>query len=267
MKKLLFAALSVSLALVSCADEPKKPYDPAKDKPTTPEEVALRKAWVAERRYKHFGGDLLVKGTLAGEIAVVNCQKSADSTILNESIAYLKKETKFNITLKDGTFQFPKPEIIGNASLFVVDDPSLPSMLLAPENRWAVINIAPLKAGRGEKPAFFKARILKEMSRTFAGLCGGISSNYPGSLTTGIYSVERLDQEEDQRLSVDVISRFAPSLEPIGIKPAVYASYRQACKEGWAPSPTNDVQKAIWDEIRSVPDKPLKIEFDPKQGK
>jgi len=48
----------------------------------------------------------------------------------------------------------------------------------------------------------------------------------------------------------------------------VYAARtREACQEGWAPAPTNDIQKAIWNEVRQLPAKPIKIEFDPAKGK
>ena len=38
-------------------------------------------------------------------------------------------------------------------------------------------------------------------------------------------------------------------------------------EEGWSPSPTNDVQRAIWEKVHAIPDKPLTIEFDPKIDK
>ena len=44
------------------------------------------------------------------------------------------------------------------------------------------------------------------------------------------------------------------------------ATYREACREGWAPPPTNDLQRAIWEETRKLPEKPIKIEFDPPRG-
>ena len=267
MNKTIAFVLLTLLSLAATAEEPKKPYDPAKDRPTTPEELALRKQWIAKRRYEHFGGDLVKPGTMKGVIAVVNCQKSADASILGEAVAYLKKETRFDIVLKDGAFALGDVKPAGDFSLFVVDDAALPKMLIAPEDKWAMLNIAPLKAGRGEKPAFFRARILKEMSRTFAGLCGGISSNYPDSLTTGIYNLDQLDRQEDNRLSVDVIARFAPSLAAAGVTPAHMTTYLAACKQGWAPEPTNDVQKAIWNQVHAIPDKPITIEFDPKKDK
>ena len=265
-KNAMLAAL-VLLSLVAAAEEAKKPYDPAKDRPTTPEEVELRKQWIAKRRYEHFGGELVRPGSMKGVVAIVNCQKSADAAVLSEGVEYLRKETRLDIQLKEGAFAVEDVRPVGDFSLFVIEDNKLPTMLLAPEGKWAALNVAPLKTGRGEKPAFFRARVLKEMSRTFAGLCGGISSNYPDSLTTGIYNLDQLDRQEDNRLSVDVVARFAPSLANAGVTPAVISTYRAACKQGWAPAPTNDVQKAIWNEMHKLPETPIKIEFDPKKGK
>lgn len=34
-----------------------------------------------------------------------------------------------------------------------------------------------------------------------------------------------------------------------GIAPYVATTYRQACADGWAPAPTNEYQKAIWDSF------------------
>jgi len=267
MNKSTVIAALVVMSMIAVAEETKKAYDPAKDRPTTPEEIELRRQWVAKRRYEHFGGELMRPGSMKGTVIVVNCQESADSAILNEGILYLKNETRFDIKLKKGAFSIEDVKLDGDFSLFVIENDKLPTMLLAPESKWAALNVAPLKTGRGEKPAFLKARVLKEMSRTFAGLCGGISSNYPDSLTTGIYNLDQLDRQEDNRLSVDVIARFAPSLANAGVTPAVMSTYRAACKQGWAPAPTNDVQKAIWEEMHKLPEKPIKIEFDQKKGK
>ena len=264
-RHLVLIALAL-IGLFAFAEE-KKPFDPAKDKPTTPEEIALKKQWVAKRRYEHFGGDLVRPGSMKGVITVVNCQKTARHEMLAEAIEYLKRETRFDIQLKEGTFAIDNVKLVGDFSLFVVESATLPTMLLAPESKWAALNVAPLKSGRGEQPAFLKARVLKEMSRTFAGLCGAISSNYPDSLTIGIYNLDQLDRQEDNRLSVDVIARFAPSLAAAQVTPAIRSTYLSACKQGWAPAPTNDVQKAIWDKVHSVPQNPMKIEFDPKKGR
>ena len=56
-------------------------------------------------------------------------------------------------------------------------------------------------------------------------------------------------------------------LEKRGVKMVKVGTYRQACQEGWAPAPKNDEQKAIWNQVHAIPDKPIKIEFDPKKDK
>ena len=43
--------------------------------------------------------------------------------------------------------------------------------------------------------------------------------------------------------------------------------YSAAVQEGWAPTPTDTVQKAIWDKVNATPKTPMKIEFDPKKGR
>ena len=265
MNKIILLLL-VALSFNAFSNE-KKAYDPAKQRPTTPEEIQLRKQWVLKRKYEHFGGELVRPGTQKGQIAIVNCQDSVTSKILSEAISYLVKETRFNIVLEKGVFTTISPKVVGDLSLYVIDSQNFPRMLIAPEDRWAILNVASLKTGRGEKPQFLRARVLKEMSRTFAGLCGAMSSDFPDSLTTGIYNLDQLDRQEDNRLSVDVIARFQPCLANIRVTPAEITTYRKAVQEGWAPAPTNDVQKAIWDKVHSAPKTPMKIEFDPKKGR
>ena len=272
-KTIVFAALamSVSLALADSVTN-SVPFD-FKKKPVTEEERLARKAYVEKRMLEHTGGKIVRPGTKMGEIVYVNCQNRAERTLLDESAAYFTEQAKFNISVKDGSFDFRNPQIQGNASLFVIDDESLPPILVAPESRWAMVNVAPLAKGAGEKPAFFQARVKKELTRGFAMLCGASNSGYPDALTGGISNTAQLDKFADARLPVDVIARFAPYMQPFGATPAVITTYRKACKEGWAPAPTNDYQKAIFEQVANEksetlkgPTNPRKITFDPKKG-
>ena len=52
-----------------------------------------------------------------------------------------------------------------------------------------------------------------------------------------------------------------------GVTPGNIETYETACCQGWAPTPTNDLQKAIWDKVHAIPATPMKIEFDPKKGR
>jgi hypothetical protein len=54
-------------------------------------------------------------------------------------------------------------------------------------------------------------------------------------------------------------------MKPLGVLPAQRATYLKACEEGWAPAPTNDVQKAIWDKVHAMPTEPIKIKPETKK--
>ena len=64
-----------------------------------------------------------------------------------------------------GSFNLRNPQVKGNASLFVIDDSSMPAILHAPENRWVMVNIAPLKT---DKQILFEIRVRKELARGFS---------------------------------------------------------------------------------------------------
>ena len=264
MKNLICVILATTVFAV-IADEP-PPFD-LKKKPQTEEEKAARKAYIEDRFNKHTGGRLIVPGSLKGKFVYVNAQKRAPVKWLQDNADVFHKSSKFAIEVADGEFSFPNPKIQGEASLFVVDDENLPPLLSAPESRWVVVNVAPLAKGAGEKPQFFAARVQKELTRGFCLLAGAQNSNYPDALVGCITKAEQLDKFADCRLPVDVLARFAPYSQGYGISPAIESTYRKACKEGWAPQPTNDYQKAIWDMVHALPAKPVKIEFDPEKGK
>ena len=71
------------------------------------------------------------------------------------------------------------------------------------------------------------------------------------------------------RITVPILfAALAASIsEKAGVTKSKMTTYLKACQEGWAPAPTNDYQKAIWEETRKLPEKPLQIKFDPKKGR
>ena len=211
------------------------------------------------------GGFINRPGTPQGEIFYVNCQKIVPKEWIEESIRYFEQETKFKISYVEGVFDFPVTKIYGNASLFIIDDKAMPPILVAPENSWAYLNIASLTEEK--RPAFFEMRTKKQLSRVFALLCGASNSQYPRALTRGIIDKKELDKNPDIRLPVDVLSRFKTYMESLGVKPCISIPYRRAVEEGWAPQPTNEYQKAVWDKVHAAPKNPMKIEFDPKKGR
>ena len=152
-------------------------------------------------------------------------------------------------------------------SLYVIDREDFPISLVAPEGRWAFVNVAPLTKGRGKKPQFLEARVKKEMARIACILFGNMGSSYKRNLMSFLSSAEDLDSFDSDNIPIDSLMRCSHYLLTLGVKPYRRVSYRKACEEGWAPAPTNDIQRVIWEETRQLPTKPIKIEFDPAKGK
>ena len=255
MKDLIFAAAVIAAAVAQANAEP--PID----------KEAVRKMTLAERVEKFGGGYVTKPGSLQGSVVFVNCQRKADPKLFAEVISNVDEKAVYRITVEDGDFAFPKPKIRGSASLFVVDDANLPALLSAPEDRWAMVNVARLSEGVGAQEGFFKARVKKELTRGFCLLAGTQDSNYKNSLLGCKTKPEDLDRHVDCRLPVDIRQRFKPYLAGYGVTPAITVSYRQAVREGWAASPTNDVQKQVWNKVHELPKNPIKIKYDPKTGK
>ena len=265
MNKIAFLT-AVLVSAAAFADEAKPKMMMGPDGKPAPVHY-VKKGEMERAIYKHQGGRVIVPNSQKGKIAIVNCQKTAPAKWIEQSANAFAAFTKYNVKVEDGAFELPMPKVSGEASLFIVEDEKLPSVLLAPENRWAMINVAPLKTGEGTKEKFLAARIQKEMARGLALLCGAQDSQYPNSLMGCIVKPEDLDQFIDCRLPVDIMGRIAKYPAKYGILPAKEVFYRKACQEGWAPAPTNDIQKAIWDKAHQIPTKPIKIEYDEKRDK
>ncbi len=235
-----------------------------------PDKEKWEKMTPSERRQNleyRLGGRVFRPGTGLGRVVFVNSQKSASASVIQSCVNDLKNKFKFNIELSEGNFEFPKPKIFGEMSLYVVDDDSLPPLLSAPESRWVLVNVAGLKVGDGQKQSFFEARVRKELTRGFCLLAGAQDSTYRNSLTGAILKPSDLDNHLDCSVPIDVVQRITPYMAKFGVTPIDMVPYALACKEGWAPKPTNSVQQAYWDDAHNIPKKPIKIKFDRKRGK
>ena len=68
---------------------------------------------------------------------------------------------------------------------------------------------------------------------------------------TPVFSLADLDKMKPRNVSPDTMMHI-PAASRLGIQTISYASYRKAVEEGWAPAPTNDVQRTIMQEIDSA---------------
>ncbi len=224
---------------------------------TAPQETV---ASIVER---NTGGKIITTYKTTKKIYYINAQKRVSKDVIESSRAKMQETLRTPVSMSEGTFDFKSPKIEGVLSLYIIDDAELPMSLVAPEGRWAFVNVAPLTKGRGEKQQFFEARFKKECARVGCMLFGGISSIYKQNLLSFVETPDDLDKFDDDTLPVDGSMRCSRYLLSLGVKPYRQVSYKKAVEEGWAPAPTNAIQQAIWDKVKAEqnakPTKPIRI--------
>ena len=218
------------------------------------------------------GGLIVKSGSYKGKVAIVNAQSRLSPKNFADVISKIDPENEYNIVFeKAPSCEDPTKlmkELGANFALIVVDDPKRPLTLIAPDDHWALVNVAGIDAGLKSEKAkarFFEGRCRRQILRIFALAAGGGASQYQGNLTSP-GKLSNLDFY-DESIPLDVKQRNDAYFPTIGVTKKITASYFIACQEGWAPAPTNDCQKEIWDAIRNPPEKPLKIKFDPATQK
>ena len=141
-------------------------------------------------------------------------------------------------------------ECAGMARLELVDAPAAPSLLVAPDEGWARLNVAWLAS---DKPSDAKiaARLRKQMWRATAYALGAGNSMYGPCLMQHIRTLADLDADTAKTICPEPYGKIRQVADKIGLQPRIRVTYEQACREGWAPPPTNDVQKAIWEQVKA----------------
>jgi hypothetical protein len=203
-------------------------------------------------------------GSMRGYIAIVNSQDMVPESVFVDAIDVIRERLRYDFKFcKDGSA--PKGAAI---QLQIVDDSGdVAPMTVSPEIGRGVLNVAALTndlcaADTARKlPNRVKLEFLRMLCYAFS--VGG--SQFGGNLMSAT-SVQELDNLQPF-IPVDVFDKIDASAKKRGLRPEILANYYEACEQGWAPAPTNDMQKAIWDKVHAVPATPMKIEFDPKKGR
>ena len=133
------------------------------------------------------------------------------------------------------------------AAVAVIADPAQPGLLIAPEDRWAVVNAARVLAAGGEQR---DVRLRKEIWRAVGLLMGAGSTGAAQCPFRPVFSAEDLDAFTGFQLAPATLSAVSAYAKAAGIAQVRQTTYRKACEEGWAPAPTNDFQRAIWEEVK-----------------
>lgn len=200
---------------------------------------------------------LPVPNSQKGQITFVNRQtRLAESEIVSVCVA-IEKATKCKAAI--GAIDGAK------IAIEVIDDESSPVMTAFPEDYRAIVNVGKLDKNLKGKALekFYASRCRKELLRAFCFACGAGGSQYPDNIMA-ISDITDLDLVEEF-IPGDTASTCGTRLAKIGITPTRFVSYAKACRDGWAPTPTNDAQKAIWDKVHAMPTEPIKIKPETKK--
>ena len=141
-----------------------------------------------------------------------------------------------------------------------------PLVTAYPEERLALVNMTALSKGAGGS-GVRQDRVEKLAWRAIGHLVGcGAPDGYTCVMKPARNMAE-LDAMPNKFIHPATFFKARPYFDMCGVTPARKGTYESACQQGWAPAPTNDVQKAIWEKVHAVPATPMKIEFDPKKGR
>ena len=150
-------------------------------------------------------------------------------------------------------------------AILIAESGDCPGLCVMPEERIAIINAKRYLGGKD--PLAPETRLIKEVWRAL-GFVGGVGyAPYQNDVLQPVYNLKELDALVYQVMQPMNFQKMYGQMAKFGVKRARHIPYKLAVMEGWAPQPTNEYQKAIWDEVRAAPKNPMKIEFDPKKGR
>jgi hypothetical protein len=135
------------------------------------------------------------------------------------------------------------------AAIVVCDNPDLPMLLVAPEGKWALVNVAALAVDKPNQEKLTK-RLRKEIWRGFGHLMGAAHSHFEACVMKSVRNPADLDALPVETVSPEPYVKIQQHARTIGASPYTMVSYRDACRQGWAPAPTNAIQQAVWDEVK-----------------
>lgn len=220
---------------------------------------------------RKFGGFVVDPKSGQGKIGIINAQSLLPADEIDAVVTNIHKNMKYNIMQKESNRGQGLPtlrevsEAGFNVAIFVIDSPSLPILLVAPEEHWGLINVRKIKEGTNDDALgkrLFALRCRGEIMRGFALTCGAGSSSYPGNMY-GVTSASELDTTNVDAIIMDIVQRCGNWLPKIGVTPERKVMYLRACHEGWAPKPQNEYQQAIWDKVKAqqnaTPTSPIRI--------
>lgn len=264
MKKLIVVTLALCAGIL-LADGTN-----AVDRAAVLRERKRRSGTIQERLRRIYGDKIVKPGVGKGKIVFVNAQDvlpAADLAAWVKDVSYqhmLTMEAVKGEAVTPATAAAAAAKTGANATVFLLSDDTLPLSLVAYEEGWAIANVGRVAAGVPK--AIGAARAKKLVLRTMGNLCGAGESMFGVPFMWPAKTPADFDLLVMQPIiPPPFIAAIGTHMKRAGMEPIEVATYQAACQQGWAPAPTNDIEKAIWDKVHVIPAKPLTIEH--KKGK
>ena len=219
------------------------------------ERIKARREMRARRLVE--AGGIVVQEQDSKIIRIVNAQRRVNEDVLAPvrenmgrilnmpvEIASLEAATANDAVAKG--FKLPKT----GAVVAIVATKETPALIVAPEEGWATINVTALADDLPPENVLAE-RLKKEIWRAAALAVGGCISYTQPCLLAPVAKPSDLDTLKLENPSPEAIMKMCNAAPSRGIKAIKKATYRRACQEGWAPPPTNEFQKAIWERVKA----------------
>jgi hypothetical protein len=191
-------------------------------------------------------------------ILILNTQKRVPEAAMREVAETIVRFLRLPCVCKSAPKLWQRPVADAESALadtntavviVVCDVTGQPALLVAPESRWALVNIRALDAP-GTDAATLATRARKEIWRAFGYAMGAANSNFEHCLLKPVFGPRDLDALRVNMICPEPFGKIMAQAQKMGLKMGRFATYRKAVEEGWAPAPTNDIQRAIWEECR-----------------
>jgi len=135
------------------------------------------------------------------------------------------------------------------ALVLLCEDPDLPALMVAPEGKWAIVNVTALAS---DQPAaeLLQQRVSKEIWRAATHVLGASNSEFPVCLMKPVFSLSDLDALKAEMICFEPLAGVRQQLAALKVEMLRQTSYRKAVLEGWAPPPANEIQQGVWNELK-----------------
>ena len=218
----------------------------------SPVDTALRSNVLART------GGFIQKNASGPTIFILNTQTHIPPTSIRETSDQIRKLLRLNCTYNtaktSGNPETDASKVVADnniaAAIVICESATEPALLVAPEGRWVLVNVAKL-GGVEVSTEKLDERVQKEIWRALGFVMGAANSNSDQCLLKPVFEVSDLDACKVKILSSEPFIKIMKQAQQMGMKPGGLSTYRKAVEEGWAPSPTTDIQRAICNELKN----------------